>query len=169
MIMTKSLFEYLAENPALFSLFITITLSPSVWRDRQSAEGLGHRVILLEELWTAMGYDFRYFLVPEAHPRSGAIHLHGLMAGLPEEELCAFDANTRLPPYILSRVQKGVEIYHSPTVERLFGYNVIAPITDMKRLAAYMTKHIGVCEEPPYGYCYLFSKGLPPMRSDPRG
>lgn len=125
--------------------------------------------------------DFSYVLVPEFH-KDGAVHFHGLVKGIRDEDLhqftldklddnyivkCKADGQAvltydKLPLYIIKQLQKGLEVYDFNEFSLRFGYTTIEPIRNSDAAANYITKYItkdlvtlplGTC-------CYLNSKGL---------
>ena len=88
--------ELAACNPWQF--FITITLSPSNWKNRYTPDGLQDVIKAMAKRWrrkrkngSAYCPGFKYLIIPEMH-KDGAIHLHGFVSSILLSG--AFDAAT---------------------------------------------------------------------------
>lgn len=143
--------ELAACNPWQF--FITITLSPTVWPNRYTPDGLQDTIKALAKRWnrkrkngSAYCPGFKFLLIPEMH-KDGAIHLHGFVTCMPANECVPYtmaDVNgvKKLPKKICDKVRAGETIYHSPTFEKLFGYNTFEPIADLDKASSYVVKYV---------------------------
>lgn len=87
------------------------------------------------------GADIRYLFIPERH-KAGGWHIHGLMAGLQESHLRAFQLSEHLPMAILKQLKAGNQIYEIPGLTRAFGWTTASKIRDADRTASYITKYI---------------------------
>lgn len=143
--------ELAACNPWQF--FVTITLSPANWQNRYTPDGLQDVIKAMTRRWrrkhkdgSAYCPDFKYLLIPEMH-KNGAIHLHGFVNHMPPAECIPYtmaDVNSskQLPKKICDKVRAGETIYHSPTWEKLFGYNTFEPISDLDKASSYVVKYV---------------------------
>lgn len=143
--------ELAACNPWQF--FVTITLSPSNWQNRYTPDGLQDVIKAMVRRWrrkskTGSAYcpDFKYLFIPEMH-KDGAIHLHGFVNCMPPAECIPYtmaDVNSsqNLPKKICDKVRAGETVYHSPTWEKLFGYNTFEPISDLDKASSYVVKYV---------------------------
>ena len=143
--------ELAACNPWQF--FVTITLSPANWQNRYTPDGLQDVIKAMVRRWrrkdkTGSAYcpDFKYLFIPEMH-KDGAIHLHGFVNCMPPAECIPYtmaDVNSSksLPKKICDKVRAGETVYHSPTWEKLFGYNTFEPISDLDKASSYVVKYV---------------------------
>lgn len=162
--------ELAACNPWQF--FITITLSPTVWPNRYTPDGLQDTIKALAKRWnrkrkngSAYCPGFKFLLIPEMH-KDGAIHLHGFVTCMPANECVPYtmaDVNgvKKLPKKICDKVRAGETIYHSPTFEKLFGYNTFEPIADLDKASSYVVKYVSKeIGSTPFKMRYWSSRGL---------
>lgn len=89
----------------------------------------------LRNLRRLKGYEIKYILVPERHS-DGAWHMHGFLAGVPQEALCPFEAGKH--PKKL--VQGGY--LNWPYISERFGFLSLAPIREAHAAASYCAKYI---------------------------
>ena len=148
--------ELAACNPWQF--FITITLSPSNWKNRYTPDGLQDVIKAMAKRWrrkrkngSAYCPGFKYLIIPEMH-KDGAIHLHGFVSSMPTSECVPYtmaDVNSskKLPKKICDKVRAGEAVYHSPTWEKLFGYNTFEPISDLDKASSYVVKYVSKGKE----------------------
>ena len=137
--------EYAACN--MWEHFVTVTLSPEIWENRFNIESVQKSVSSMARTLRTESKRFKYLFIPEQH-KNGAIHMHGLVMGLPESELIPYtmtDVNgpNKLPKYIVSAVKDGKPLYHCKMWDDIYGYNVVEPIRDLDRAASYISKYVG--------------------------
>ncbi|HOG00993.1 MAG: hypothetical protein BWY35_02008 [Firmicutes bacterium ADurb.Bin248] len=85
--------------------------------------------------------NVQYLLIPEPH-KNDAWHMHGLMNGIPSDQLEAFSIRDNIPERIKSLIRQGRPIYNwRPYYER-FGWVTVEAIRNKERCAAYITKYI---------------------------
>lgn len=162
--------ELAACNPWQF--FITITLSPTVWPNRYTPDGLQDAIKALAKRWnrkrkdgSACCHGFKFLLIPEMH-KDGAIHLHGFVTCMPANECVPYtmaDVNSvkKLPKKICDKVRAGETVYHSPTLEKLFGYNTFEPVADLDKASSYVVKYVSKeIGSTPFKLRYWSSRGL---------
>lgn len=87
-------------------------------------------------------YKVKYLIIPEKH-KDGAWHFHGLLAGLPTEELTRFVIGMRMSKCIANLVLRGRCIYFSKPIENKFGFNTFEIVNNRQAVAKYVTKYIG--------------------------
>lgn len=118
-----AIFEYSMVND--FDYFITLTLNPSK-RDVFDLDGyIKNFGQFIRDLRKKYSTKIEYLLVPEKH-KSGAWHLHGLIKGIPQEQL--FKNNNG---YLDWRDYK-----------LKFGYASLSPVRNKVAISKYITKYI---------------------------
>ena len=86
--------------------------------------------------------DVAALLVPELHRDKKGWHMHGLLRGLPRDELRPFTLSEKLPKYIRGQLRKGESIYDWPHYRERFGFVDIEPVRDRDAAARYITKYV---------------------------
>lgn len=87
------------------------------------------------------GYNIKYLLIPEMH-KDGAWHMHGLLSGLPDQEVRAFDKKEHLPLYIIEKLINNESIFSWSRYQNKFGFCDLENIKDIHKVSAYITKYI---------------------------
>lgn len=87
-------------------------------------------------------YKVKYLIIPEKH-KDGAWHFHGLLAGLPAEELTEFRIGMKMSGCIAKLVYQGRCIRFSKPIQDKFGYNSFESVKNRQAVAKYVTKYIG--------------------------
>ena len=124
-----------------WSLFVTLTLDPSKM-DVFDLSALNRTLSQwFRDYRKKYGVNVKYLLIPEKH-KSGAIHLHGFLLGLPVSHLRLFHSSEHLPYYILNQLSQGKLLYTWPAYEQKFGYVVVEPIRNKDRAVSYITKYV---------------------------
>ncbi|SCJ52447.1 Uncharacterised protein [uncultured Eubacterium sp.] len=82
------------------------------------------------------GYDLRYLLIPERH-KDGAWHMHGLMGGIPWDDLTKFD----ILKHPSKLVQGGYRYWQGITDK--FGFNSFGKLRNRDAASAYCLKYAG--------------------------
>lgn len=104
-----------------------------------------------------------YLLVPEKH-KNGAWHMHGLVKGIPLDDIKQFNFSDRLPLYLLNKIKNGEFIGSWTPYAKKFGFNDFEYIKDNDRVCSYITKYISkdVINIPEFKNqpLYFCSKGL---------
>ena len=162
--------ELAACNPWQF--FVTITLSPTHWKNRYTPDGLQDVIKAMAKRWrrkrkngSAHCPGFAYLLVPEMH-KDGAIHLHGFVSCMPSTDCVPYtmsDVNSaqKLPRKICDKVRNGSPIYHCKKWERLFGFNTLEPVADLDKASSYVVKYVSKeIGSTPFKTRYWSSRGL---------
>ena len=107
---------------------------------------------------------FEYLIVPELHPKTGAYHFHGLIKGLPENELT-------MPETILCKDKETGELIQIPNKKgymrwerysKSCGYFDCSRVKSPAKVSFYIQKYIvKECEKLPKGtHLYFYSRGL---------
>lgn len=106
------------------------------------------------------GSKISFVLVPERH-KDGAWHEHGLISGLPADDVRLFTNEDNIPLSLKKRIDKGCAEWQR--YSNKFGYCTIEPVRDKIRTAAYITKYItkSIGEDRESGeHLYYCSRGL---------
>lgn len=151
----SSVLSYALSNP--WDWFFTGTISPAKM-DRFDITKFSSRLSQwIRDERKRTGSDIKYLLVPERH-RDGAWHCHGLLSGLPFQDVTAF-----VPGVHPDKLCKG-HYKNWSSYERKFGYCSLGQIQDPVKVAFYITKYItkelGEQAGPSGRNLYFHSKGL---------
>lgn len=107
--------------------------------------------------------DFKYLVVPEFH-KDGAIHFHGLIAGMPVGELIIPDFIFKRNRFsgLLDRVPNTPGYMDWPRWRENAGFFNCSPIRDYQRCAFYVTKYVtkDLLNLPKGSSVFMCSKGL---------
>lgn len=79
--------------------------------------------------------DIQYLLIPEMH-HDGAWHMHGLMNGIPDNQLFIFELGKHPIDLVYSEYRRW------GNYERKFGFNSVAPVHNHSAVSRYITKYI---------------------------
>lgn len=126
-----------------FTHFCTLTFSQEKVKDRYDLEGC-MKVFskwLNNYNYRRPGAAVRYLLIPEPH-QDGAWHLHGLISGIPGDDLRDFQPDEHLPTHIHKELAKGHQVAQWTAYDRKFGYCTLSPIRSMDAVSKYITKYI---------------------------
>lgn len=126
-------------NP--WDYFVTLTLDASKVDRYALHDTYRHLAKWLCNLRNRRYKTLRYLIVPEPH-KDGAWHFHGLLGGLPLEDLRPFDPSERIPDRVRALVLSGRQIYDWPRYREAYGWVTCEPIRDPVASACYMTKYI---------------------------
>lgn len=132
-------FELAMCNP--WEMFVTLTVK-GAQHDRYDLTAVkGQLAKWINNMNFQKGLQVRYLLIPEQH-KDGAWHFHGLMMGIPPEQLKPFTLQERIPRPIKAAIQKGEIIYNWLPYANSFGWVTVSPIIDRERCAKYILKYI---------------------------
>lgn len=124
---TKNMIYYLARSN-IWTHFVTLTFSPE-FVDRYDYDQCAKKLKgWLDRIRRGCGDQLKYLLVPELH-KDGAIHFHGLFAGLPEMQLV--DSG---------RTYNNRKVYNWQTYE--WGWSTVTVIDDSNKASGYLTKYV---------------------------
>lgn len=108
--------------------------------------------------------DFKYLVIPEFHPKTGAVHFHGLISGMPIGELT-------IPEKIQRRNSITDELEQVPNTRKYvrwerysksLGYFDCSPVKSRHAVAFYVTKYVTkeLCDMPKGTHLYACSRSL---------
>lgn len=121
--------------------FVTLTLNPE-YHDRKDLKTYKTKLSTWIKNYNRLHKTtIKYLLIPENH-KDGSWHMHGLMMGVPEEQLHEFTKDEKLPIKILVGIAHGHKIYSWPAYEKAFGYITISKIINAESVSKYITKYI---------------------------
>lgn len=83
----------------------------------------------------------KYLMIPEQH-KDGAWHMHGLLLGLGEEDLRAFNLSEKIPERIKRQIRKGETVYDWTGYRDRFGYFTATAIKNPEAVSKYITKYL---------------------------
>ena len=83
----------------------------------------------------------KYLIIPEKH-KNGAWHMHGLLSGLTDNDLRAFELAEKLPKRIKDQIKAGAKVYDWTRYRRAFGYFTCTEIKSGVACSKYITKYI---------------------------
>lgn len=133
------IYEYAFCNE--WDYFVTLTINKNRY-DRYDLKK--YRIALTEKIKYYNRHHpekIKYLLVPEKH-RLGGWHLHGLIKGIPADELMQLTDEMRLPNKIRILLKRGHKLYKWQMYEQNFGWNIIEPIRSHSAVSKYITKYI---------------------------
>ena len=135
----SKIFEYAICNP--WTLFCTFTIDPKKY-DRQDLERYHKNLAqFIRNYNKSNGTQVKYLLIPEEH-KKGGWHEHGLLLGLPESDLRAFELNEHIPKYIREKIGSGAVVYDWPAYRERFGFCDLEAVKNQEAVAKYVTKYI---------------------------
>lgn len=124
-----------------FDYFITVTLNKQKY-DRYNLanfiKDLGQDFRNQRRKYQA---DIQYLLIPEPH-KDGAWHMHGLIKGMPDEELKLFTLQDDIPKELLDMIKNGHVLYNWLNYAEKFGWNVLEAVKTQEAISKYITKYI---------------------------
>lgn len=122
--------------------FVTLTLNPQKF-DRADLKTYKNKLSTFIKNYNRIhNTNIKYLLIPELHRDGINYHIHGLIMGLPAEQLHEFTQEEKLPIKILIEIAHGHKIYSWPTYERTFGYISLSKIINAESVSKYITKYI---------------------------
>ncbi len=140
---TKSTIAELAIcNP--WNYFVTLTLNQNNVHDRYDLDGCVKRFSKWLNNYKTRhpDADVAYLIIPEQH-KDGAWHFHGLIRGIPAEDLHQFRlAERNLPARIRDQLNQGKTVYKWIPYDRSFGYCTLSPVRSLQAVSKYITKYI---------------------------
>lgn len=148
-----------------FSYFCTLTFSGEKVKDRYDLDGCMKRLSKWLNNYNSRraGAAVRYLLIPEPH-KDGAWHLHGLITGIPKDDLRQFQPDERLPNHIRKELSQGHQVLQWVTYDAQFGYCTLSPIRSVdavsKYITKYVTKELGNAVKELNAHLYYRSQGL---------
>ena len=134
------IYEYAYCNP--WDYFVTLTLDKTKY-DRYDLEKF-HKdfSLFIRHQNSDNNLKIKFLLVPETH-KDGAWHMHGLIMGLPADQLRLFSLKEKLPEnYIRKKLKEGQEVYEWVKYRKKFGFCDLEPVRSREACAKYITKYI---------------------------
>lgn len=135
----NKIFEYAAANE--FDYFLTLTLDQDKY-DRYNLskyiKDLGQEI---RDLRKKDKVDIQYLLIPEPH-FNGAWHMHGLIKGMPLDQLTAFTLQDNIPLRLKQMIMEGRIIYDWERYSNKFGWCTLEPVISQEAISKYITKYI---------------------------
>lgn len=89
----------------------------------------------------ADGDKIKYLLIPEKH-KKGGWHMHGLLKGLTDKDLRAFELSENIPKRLKDLIRSGTPVYDWTRYRRAFGYFTCTEIENGEAVSRYITKYI---------------------------
>ena len=121
--------------------FVTLTLNPE-YHDRKDLNNYKKKLSTwIKNYNRAHKTNIKYLLIPENH-QDGSWHMHGLMMGLPIEDLHEFTEQEKIPIKILIEIKRGHKVYNWPAYQKTFGYISISKTRHIESVSKYITKYI---------------------------
>lgn len=129
-------------NP--WDYFVTLTIKPNGGCNRYVLDEVIDNIKKTMKAIKRVSKQFKYLLIAEQHPTSGAYHLHGLMFGLPEDSLYFNQYN-----------------YENCTYLDNLGFHSMSKIENHNAVCNYITKYISkdICRDS-NNRVYWCSRGL---------
>lgn len=145
--------------------FLTLTIDPAKYqRDDLDAYHKALAQFLRHEGQRRYGIGTPpYLIVPEKHKRGGW-HEHGLMAGVPVEELRPFRLDENIPWKMKSLIRQGRVLLDWPRYRERFGFCCVEAVGSQYAASEYMRKYVekdlGRSVTKAGAHIYYASKGL---------
>lgn len=164
------IFEYSACND--FDYFVTLTLDNQKTEFRTDLKKVYKTISQWFRDYKKKHKDFCYLIIPEEHKKEDekgekGWHFHGLVRGIPKEDLTDFkeiEKSRPLPYYIVNKIKKGQKIYNWDSWGKRWGLNDIEPIGNKeaveKYITKYCTKELGSSVKDANAQMYYVSKGF---------
>ncbi|MCI9655965.1 MAG: hypothetical protein HFF45_08095 [Lawsonibacter sp.] len=157
------IFELAMSNS--WTWFTTFTLSPEKY-DRTELTSYKKLATWIRNHNRIHEVQIRYLIIPELHADGKSWHFHGLLEGVPREELEEFreEKGKKLPIQILIEIKKGNQIYNWPAYQKAFGYITLSEIRNgiavSKYICKYLTKGLNETGVGLQKHLYYCSQGL---------
>lgn len=157
------IFELAMSNS--WTWFTTFTLNPEK-HDRTELSSYKKLATWIRNYNRIHDVKISYLIIPELHADGRSWHFHGLLEGIPREELEEFkeEKGKRLPIQILIESRKGNQIYNWPAYQKAFGYITLSEIRNgiavSKYICKYLTKGLNETGVGLQKHLYYCSQGL---------
>lgn len=135
----KRIFEIAACNP--WEWFFTGTLDGEKVDRNDLNKTFKQLSQFIRDYRKKTGCNVKYMIVPEQH-KAGGWHFHGLLHGLPEEQLFKFCITDKIPLRIKRTIQNGTDVWTWSDYANKFGYSTMTRVRDENAVACYVTKYI---------------------------
>lgn len=121
--------------------FTTMTLNKEI-HDRKDLIGFKKKLSKWLNNYNRLNeIEIKYLLIPEQH-KDKSWHMHGLIMGLPKQQLTEFTMQDKLPLKILEKIRKGIKVFNWKKYAKAFGYISLEEIRNAESISKYMTKYI---------------------------
>lgn len=93
--------------------------------------------------------DIKWVLVPEPseNKKDNRLHVHGLLANVPEEAIRVWtEADKDCPDYLRFLVKGRKRVAEFPAYGKKYGFNWLFPVHDVRGLQVYMVKNMGFAD-----------------------
>jgi hypothetical protein len=134
-----NVFEYAICND--FEYFITLTLDKKKYNRYDLDNYIKDLGQFIRDARKKHNTDIQYLLIPEPH-KDGAWHMHGLIRGLPVEDLKQFKSSDRLPKNMNKMINDGRLLYNWISYSKKFGFVSVERIKNTIYVSKYITKYI---------------------------
>ncbi len=135
----RIIFELALCNP--WTLFVTMTINGAK-NDRNNLKAF---FTVLAKWINNMNYqqklNIRYLIIPEPH-KDNAWHFHGLMMGIPFQQLKPFNLEDNIPEKTKRKIRQGRKIMNWMPYCEKFGWVTVEQIISHNRCAKYMMKYV---------------------------
>jgi hypothetical protein len=146
-----------------FDYFCTFTFAADKANRYDMADCRKKISALFNHYKTRYSPDFKYLLIPEYH-KDGAIHMHGLIAGIRDLDLIVPLTIPKLNIFtgIVEQVPNTPHYKDWPYYSKKFGYFSCSEIKNRVAVSRYILKYItkDLVQLPRAQQCYMCSKGL---------
>lgn len=142
-----------------FEYFMTVTVS-SANCDRFSLQLVQDRMKKLFKKIKRKYSKFKYIFITEKHEKGG-FHFHGMIKGIPVEDLILFTVDDNIPLKMKHLILMGEILYHFKIFDDEMGWNNFSPIKSYNKCCSYITKYItNNCIKNENNQIYFCSRGL---------
>lgn len=124
-----------------FEYFITLTINKEKldrYELKEYIKKLGQFIRNYRRDYEA---DVQYLLIPEKH-KNGAWHMHGLIKGIPKEQLKLFTLEDKLPYRLRELIMEGRKIYNWEKYVEKFGWCTLETVRNKEAISKYITKYV---------------------------
>lgn len=136
----NNIFELASCNE--WELFVTLTLDPKKY-DRSDLGRFNKDLSqYFRDLNKKIGSKIEYVLIPEYHEDKTSWHMHGMIKGLPIDQLRIFTQKDKIPKRIKELLQQDRKIYDWIGYRNKFGWVTAEAIQNIEALSKYITKYI---------------------------
>lgn len=109
-------------------------------------------------------FNIKFILIPELHSDGVSWHIHGLLSGLPVEQLKQFVIGDKMSSKLADKVRNGEILYNWLPYAEKFGFCDLEPIRSHEAVSKYITKYISKSLENSVkdlnAHMYYCSRGL---------
>lgn len=136
----SKIFELAICNP--WDYFFTGTLDKDKYDRADLAKFHKDFTKWLQNQGRKYGCKIDFLLIPELHSDMQSWHIHGLLRGVPVDDLKQFVIGDTMGKGIAEKVIKGDILYNWISYQKKFGFCDLAPIKNPVAVSKYITKYI---------------------------